>query len=100
MPCIGYDKLVRYGFAIHGGICGYSRRVLSLEVLRCDKDPQVIAELYLSCVKEVGGCPWHVRTDCGTKNVVLVGMQCYLRAHGTDEFAGEKAHIYGSSPSN
>ena len=71
-----------------------------MEVLRSNKDPQVIAELYVSCVKEIGGCPLRVRTDCGTENVVLAGMQCYLRAHGTDEFAGEKAHIYGSSPSN
>ena len=51
-------------------------------------------------MKEVGGCPMRVRTDCGTENVLLPAMQCYLRADGTDERAGEKAHVYGSSPAN
>lgn len=69
-------------------------------MLRSNKNPQVIAELYLNCVKDIGGCPQRVRTDCGTENVVLAGMQCYLRAEGLDEFAGEKSHIYGSSPAN
>jgi hypothetical protein len=69
-------------------------------VLRSNKNPQVIAELYLNCVKDIGGCPQRVRTDCGTENVVLAGMQCYLRAEGLDEFSGEKSHNYGSSPAN
>ena len=37
---------------------------------------------------------------CGTENVLLSAMQCYLRAAGDDEWAGEKAHVYGSSLSN
>jgi hypothetical protein len=97
---VGYDKLKPYGFAVHGAICGYSRRVLWLEVLRSNNDPQIVAEIYLDFVKEVGGCPQRVRTDCGTENVLIAGMQCYLRADGLDEWAGEKSHIYGSSPAN
>ena len=27
----------------------------------------------------------------------MSAMQCYLRAEGTDDWAGEKAHVYGSS---
>ena len=41
-----------------------------------------------------------VKSDCGTENVVLSAMQCYLRADGTDQWAGDKAHVYGSSPAN
>lgn len=96
----GYDKLKPFGFSIHGAICGYSRRVLWLEVMRSNKDPHVIAEIFLHAVKEFGGCPKQVRTDCGTENVLLCAMQCYLRADGNDDCAGEKAHVYGSSPAN
>jgi len=39
-------------------------------------------------------------SDCGTENVVLATMQCYFRNVGNDEFAAEKGHQYGSSPSN
>lgn len=56
--------------------------------------------MFLNCVREVGGCPMRVRTDCGTENVLMSGMQCYLRANGTDHWAGDKAHVYGSSPAN
>lgn len=89
-----------YGFSIHGAICGYSRRILWLEVVRSNKEPNIVAEIFLSTVKEVGGCPMRLRTDCGTENVLLSAMQCYLRADGNDEWAGEKAHVYGSSPAN
>ena len=97
---MGYDKLKPYGFAVHAAICGYSRRILWLEVLRSNNDPQIVAGIYLDFVKEVGGCPQRVRTDCGTENVLIAGMQCYLQGDGLDEWAGEKSHIYGSSPAN
>ena len=89
-----------YGFAIHGAICGYSRRILWLEVLTSNNDPKIIAGIYIDFIKDVGGCPQHVRTDCETENVLVAAMQCYLRADGLDESAGEKSHIYGSSPAN
>ena len=39
-----------------------------------------------------------IRTDNGTENVIMAGMQCYFRSNGTDKFAGLRAHKYGSSP--
>ena len=54
---LGYDKLKTYGFAIHGAICGYSRRILWLEVLRSNTDPKIIAGIYIDTVKDFGGCP-------------------------------------------
>ena len=41
-----------------------------------------------------------VRTDNGSENGIMAGMQRYARQNGTDEFAGEKSHKYGTSPSN
>ena len=46
------------------------------------------------------GCPILLRTGCGTENGVIAAMQCYFRQDGIDEFSGEKAHKYGSSPAN
>ena len=67
---------------------------------RSNTKPEVIAQFYLECVKENSGCPILVRTDCGTENGIMAAMQTYFRQDGSDEFAGEKAHRYGTSPSN
>ena len=55
---------------------------------------------FLEFVKEHSGCPILLRTDCGTENGIMATMQCFVTQDGNDEFAGEKAHKYGSSPSN
>ena len=59
-----------------------------------------MANFYYDYVKEIGGCPVVVRTDCGTENSILAAAQCFLRQDGDDLFAGIEAHKYGSSPSN
>lgn len=97
---IGYDKLKPFGFPIHGAIDGYSRKIIWLEVVRTNNEPQVPARYYLQSVREISGCPVILRTDCGTENGTMAAMQCYLRQDGNDEFAGGKAHRYGTSPSN
>lgn len=38
----GYDKLKRYGFAIHGCIDGFSKRVIWLKVATSNNDPKII----------------------------------------------------------
>lgn len=43
----GYDKIKRFGFAIHGCIDGYSKRVIWLHVASTNNDPNVIAFYYL-----------------------------------------------------
>ena len=96
----GYDKLKPYGFPIHGCICGYSRRILWLEVVKSNNNPSIPAKLYLDTVQSLRGCPKLVRSDCGTENVTVAAMQCNLRALHQDEFAGDKAHRFGSSPAN
>lgn len=97
---LGYDKLKPYGFPIHGCICGFSRRILWLELDHSNNDPKITARFYLDTVEKLKGCPKIVRTDCGSENVIIAGMQCYFRAESSDEFSKEKAHQYGSSPAN
>jgi len=41
----GYDKIKPFGFAVHGAIDGYSRKILWLQVLRSNNDPDKIAEI-------------------------------------------------------
>ena len=96
----GYDKLKPYGFPIHGCICGYSRKILWLEVVKTNNDPRVPGRLFLDMVKELKGCPTMVRSDCGTENGVIAATQCFFRANATDPYAGPKSHVYGSSHAN
>ncbi|PFX34815.1 RNA-directed DNA polymerase from mobile element jockey [Stylophora pistillata] len=89
----GYDKLKPDGFAIHGCIDGHSRKVLWLKLDRTNNDPVVIGRCYMETVKEYGGCPQKVRTDCGTENGLEAAAQSYFMDKNL-------AHIYGTSPHN
>ena len=44
--------------------------------------------------------PCRLRTDCGTENVNIVAIQKFFRENDSDEYAGEKSFIAGSSTSN
>ena len=89
----GYDKLKPFGFAIHGAIDSYSRKVLWLKVLRSNNSPSVIGSIYLDCVKEMNEYPIKLITDLGTEDVLVVAMQTFFRQdiHG---------HQYVPSPRN
>ena len=89
----GYDKLKPYGFAIHGCIDGFSRKILWLFVDRSNNDPRIIGKAYLDAVKQFGGCPLKVRSDLGTENGMVASAQAYFR----NDLA---SHTYGSSPHN
>ncbi|XP_067037606.1 uncharacterized protein [Acropora muricata] len=76
----GYDKLKPFGFPIHSAVDGYSRKVMWLETCRSNNIPSVPAKLYLQCVQEHKGCPLLVRSDYGTENGIIAGMQCFFRS--------------------
>ena len=96
----GYDKLKPFGFAIHGCIDGYSRRIMWLEVGTSNNDPTVVVRYFVDCISEVGGTARIVRADCGTENCHVAGIQRFLRSNSDDSFAAEKSFMYGRSVSN
>jgi len=89
----GYDKLKPFGFAIHGAIDGFSRKILRLAVARSNNSPDSIATYFLNVVKELEGCPVGLITDLGTQNGLAASIQCYF--HDNPD-----AHRYVSSPRN
>ena len=74
----GYDKIKRYGFAIHGAIDGYSQKILWLKVLVSNNNPKMIGTLYLNYVSQSKIAPRIVRSDRGSENVIIAGLQRYF----------------------
>ena len=84
----GYDKLKPFGFAIHGAIDGFSRRILWLHVGPTNNHPQVTALNFVRTVIQLEKAPCIVRADRGTENVHIERIQKFIRHDGDDEFAG------------
>lgn len=71
--------------------------------LTCGKsnnDPVIIAQNYIKCVAELGVSAMCLHTDCGTENGLMAAINCYWRSKQTDEFAGTRSPMYGTSTSN
>lgn len=96
----GYDKLKRFGFAIHACVDGFSRFVIWLWVSTTNNKPQVISYYFLDAVKKFKLLPTIMRSDRGTENTNIDILQMVLRDHHTDEFAGKKSFIKGKSTAN
>ena len=96
----GYDKLKPYGFAIHGAIDGYSRRIVWLYVSASNNNPSNIAFYFLQTITELSMIPQVVRGDRGSENVVVCGVQRFLRRDLDDTLSGQASFRYGSSTSN
>lgn len=96
----GYDKLKPYGFAIHGAIDGFSRRIMWLEVGITNNNPKVTVKYFLDTLLQMKTSPCIIRCDHGTENVHIKHVQCYLRRGGTDEFAGGHSFLQGRSINN
>ncbi|XP_067938690.1 uncharacterized protein [Watersipora subatra] len=95
----GWDKLKKFGFAVHGCIDGFSRYVLWLEVGVTNNDPAVIAKYFLDQVEKIKALPKIVRADRGTENVNVERIQSELRTVHSDSMSG-KAFLYGKSTRN
>ena len=96
----GYDKLKPFGFAIHGAIDGFSRRIIWLEVGPTNNNPQVTALYFVRAVLQLEKAPLLVRSDRGTENVRIELIQKSIRRNHDDEFAGEHSFLYGKSTGN
>ena len=96
----GYDKLKPFGIAIHGGIDGYSRKILWLKAANTNNNPKVVARYYMDYIRGMQRLPRVVRADAGTENVIIRELQIFLRRYHTDEMHGEKSFQTGTSTSN
>jgi len=89
----GYDKLKKYGIAIHGCIDGFSRHIIWLHAYTTNNDPRVIAGYFVDAVESLGGCPRKIRSDRGTENVYVEQIQLFLREE-------TQSYMYGTSINN
>ena len=96
----GYDKLKPYGFAIHGAIDGFSRRILWLEVGTSNNDPNIVLNHYVDTCIQLGAIPCVVRSDHGTENVLVEELHKALRANFNDEYAADNSFLKGKSSAN
>lgn len=96
----GFDKLKPFGFAIHGCVDGFSRRIIWLEVASSNNNPSLIATYYLEAVLHSGLVPRILRCDAGTENTYIKFLQPFFRHHHSDAMAGMKSFIVGKSTAN
>lgn len=96
----GYDKLKPYGFAIHGCVDGYSRKVLWLELSTTNNKPEVICHYYLKTIEKLKLIPTLVRSDHGTENSIVELVHQALRSSHEDSYAGIKSFLKGKSTAN
>jgi hypothetical protein len=90
-----------FGFCVHGGIDGFSRRILWLEVASTNNDPYVVGRYFADALTEVGGLPNVVRADRGTENVNIEQIQSVLRSGNNDMRAiMNTSFLYGRSTAN
>lgn len=88
----GHHCLVRWRIVIHGGIDGYSRRIVYLRASDNNR-AQTVLQLFLSATATIGW-PSRVRSDYGGENVDIA------RAMITARGLGRSSHIAGSSVHN
>ena len=74
----GNDNLKRFGFAIHGCIDGFSRKLIWLFVSTTNNDPLVVANFYLKVIANLGRALNTLPMGLGTKNVYCEELQVFF----------------------
>ncbi|CAG2247999.1 unnamed protein product [Mytilus edulis] len=96
----GYDKLKPFGISVHGGIDGFSRKILWLKATSSNKNPRIVAGHFLEYLKTSKRVPRVVRMDAGTENVIVERIQIALRSFHADSMAGHRSVSIGRSTAN
>ena len=89
----GNHKLIRWGFVVHGGIDGYSRRIVYLKC-SCNNRAETVVNLFVNAI-DTFGLPSRVRADQGVENVDVCRFMLNhpLRGCGRGSFiAGKSCH--------
>ena len=89
-----YDKWKPYGFAIHGAIDGFSRKITWLNVSSSNNNPAYIAYYFIQPITELRRILQVVRGDRGSENLTLCGIQRFLRRSFSDSFSGYDSFRY------
>jgi hypothetical protein len=93
----GYDKLVQYGFGIHGCVDGMSRKYIWLHVAASNRFAAKVAGYYVLACEEAQVRPNTTRTDYGSENVIVATVQNY---YSVAMQLGHEGHIFGTSKRN
>ena len=94
------DKIKSYGFAIHDPIDGFSRKILWLRVASSNNNPKVIASYYMDCIRQLRLVLEAIKSDRGTENTIICGIQRFLRRNAEDLISNKDSFVYGSSTRN
>lgn len=95
----GYDKLKRFGFAIHACIDGFSKKVIWLKVATSNNDPYIIGYYYMEVVDKYKYVPTLMRADHGTENTLIDSLHRALRySHNDEDY--EDCFLFGKSTHN
>ena len=74
----GNDKLIPFGFYVHGYIDGFSRKIIWLHVANTNKDPAVIAYYFLKEAEVINGTTTQIRADLGSENSFVYGTHTFF----------------------
>lgn len=75
----GHDKLAGIGFPIWGVRDKWSSKWLGLWVVPNNRLKKAVALLFLQLIKEQGGMPLQMSTDCGSETTEVFGLANALR---------------------
>ena len=88
----GLHCLIRWRIVVHGGIDGFSRRVVYLHASD-NNNADTVSKLFRAAVSECGW-PSRVRSDKGGENIDVARLMVSVRG------SGRRSHLVGSSVHN
>lgn len=65
-----------------------------------NSDPNVIGRYFIDTISTFGRVPRCIRVDRGSENIIIGGMQSFLRRNDNDSVSGDKSFVYGPSTRN
>ena len=65
-----------------------------------NNNPKVIASYYMDCIRQLRLVPRAIRSDRGTENTIICGIQRFLRRNPEDLISNKNSFVYGFSTHN